>query len=194
MNVLSLFPIPIGEIELTPLTEEEMGVIGSFEQTRNAGNTNSKNAYVLREPGMERLEKELTEKVNQFFRGVMKYEVELYITQSWTNYTEPGEFHHKHEHPNSIVSGVFYIQTSQDKIMFFRDKYSQILFKPSEWNSFNSETWWVEAKPNHVLFFPSSLAHSVPKTESSKTRISLAFNTFVRGKFGSYDELTELIL
>ncbi len=44
-----------------------------------------------------------------------------YITQSWLNYTETNQYHHKHQHPNSLVSGVFYINCDDkfDKIKFF---------------------------------------------------------------------------
>jgi hypothetical protein len=33
----------------------------------------------------------------------------IYITQVWTNKSNYGEFHHKHMHPNSLVSGIFYL-------------------------------------------------------------------------------------
>ena len=46
--------------------------------------------------------------LNNFYQSVFspRDDVEIYITQSWLNYTEPGQFHHKHAHPNSFVSGV----------------------------------------------------------------------------------------
>jgi hypothetical protein len=39
-----------------------------------------------------------------------------YITQSWLNYTETNQYHHKHEHPNSLVSGVFYVNDMKNLI------------------------------------------------------------------------------
>ena len=42
--------------------------------------------------------------------------------------------------------------------------------------------------------FPSSLVHQVDLKKGNNTRISLAFNTFYKGKLGINSELTELIL
>ena len=42
--------------------------------------------------------------------------------------------------------------------------------------------------------FPSSLTHGVDTKEGNNTRISLAFNVFVKGNLGTYDSATELIL
>ena len=39
-----------------------------------------------------------------------------------------GEFHHKHNHSNSFLSGVFYVKVEEDmdQIMFFKEGYSQV--------------------------------------------------------------------
>ena len=41
--------------------------------------------------------------------------------------------------------------------------------------------------------FPSSTTHRVDIKKGNNTRVSLAFNTFYKGKIGSNDKLTELI-
>jgi uncharacterized protein (TIGR02466 family) len=111
------------------------------------------------------------------------------------NYSEPGQYHHKHAHPNSFVSGVFYIQTNpNDKIFFYRDGYSQIKFPPAEWNSWNSESWWFEAITGRLILFPSSLTHMVPTVEGEDVRVSLSFNTFPAGTVGEEMDLTGLKL
>jgi hypothetical protein len=87
-------------------------------------------------------------KVSEYFTTVYnpKHKVNLKITQSWTNYTDKGQYHHKHEHPNSFVSGVFYVQAdkAKDRIYFYRNGYQQIKFPPSDWNVWNSESWWFD--------------------------------------------------
>jgi uncharacterized protein (TIGR02466 family) len=120
----------------------------------------------------------------------------LYITQSWANYTEQGQFHHKHAHPNSFISGVFYVQSdnAKDRIYFYKDGYSQLKVPPKEWNLYNSDSWWFEAITGRLVLFPSSLTHMVVAVESEKTRVSLSFNTFLKGYVGSEDELTGLRL
>ena len=44
-----------------------------------------------------------------------------------------------------------------------------------------------------IVIFPSSLTHMVEQTISDDTRVSLAFNTFLKGNIGNNFELTELI-
>ena len=41
--------------------------------------------------------------------------IHLKITQSWINFTKKGEYHHPHAHPNSLISGVFYVEADKDK-------------------------------------------------------------------------------
>ena len=42
--------------------------------------------------------------------------------------------------------------------------------------------------------FPSSTTHEVEIKKGSNTRVSLAFNTFYKGKIGANEDLTELVL
>ena len=121
-------------------------------------------------------------------------DIKPYITQSWLNYTETNQYHHKHEHPNSLVSGVFYINADEDndKIRFFSNKYEVIRPEINEFNLFNSTTWWFPVKTNDIVLFPSSLTHCVDIKKGTNTRISLAFNVFIKGKIGKEKLLTEL--
>jgi uncharacterized protein (TIGR02466 family) len=166
--------------------------------TKNDGNITSKNNYILNEKPFENIKKELDLRVKDYFKKVISSTEKItpYITQSWLNYTETNQFHHKHAHPNSLVSGVFYINCHEelDKIKFFDDKYKTIKLETKDWNLFNSETWWFTVKTGDIIMFPSSLTHMVETKEGTNTRISLAFNVFVKGTLGDNTALTELIL
>lgn len=195
----SLFPTPIGLYELgRDLTAKELSFLKNQETRNNMGNTTSTNNTILKAKELTKLRDFIETKVSDYFTTVYspKHKVNLKITQSWTNYTEPGQYHHKHAHPNSFVSGVFYIQAdkNKDKIYFFRDGYEQIKFPPSEWNVWNSESWWFEAETCKLILFPSSLTHMVQTVESDQTRISLSFNTFPVGSVGEEMDLTGLKL
>jgi uncharacterized protein (TIGR02466 family) len=119
-----------------------------------------------------------------------------FITQSWLNYTEPGQSHPKHAHPNSVISGVMYINADEntDKIFFFREMYQQIRPAIRECNIFNSESWNFPVKTSRLVLFPSHLFHMVETKEGDNTRVSLAFNTFLKGVIGDEDDLAELRL
>lgn len=195
----NLFPIPIGRYELgRDLTAKELSFLKKQKTRSNMGNITSTNNTILKSKELTNLRDFIETKVSEYFTEVYKpkHKVGLKVTQSWTNYTEHGQYHHKHSHPNSFVSGVFYIQSDKekDKIYFYRDGYQQIKFPPSEWNIWNSESWWFEVGTGDLVLFPSSLTHMVQIVESEQTRISLAFNTFPVGHVGDEMDLTGLSL
>ena len=195
-----LFPTPILMTELgRRFTDDE--VLFFTDQSRdtvtNMGNVTSRDNYVFKQDVMKDLHKAALDAVNLYMKDVLNAtdEVTPYVTQSWLNYTKPGEYHHKHEHPNSFLSGVIYINADpkKDKIHFYNNKYRQIKPELKDWNWWNSDSWWFEVKTGAIIIFPSHLTHMVEQTQSEDTRISLAFNTFVKGTIGSNFELTELI-
>ena len=47
---------------------------------------------------------------------------------------------------------------------------------------------------NSIIYFPSSTLHEVCVNTSKRNRISLAFNVFVKGEFGSDAEVNRLTL
>ena len=169
----------------------------SKDTVTNMGNTTSRDNYVFKQDVMKDLHKAALDAVNLYMKDVLNAtdEVTPYVTQSWLNYTKPGEYHHKHEHPNSFLSGVIYINADpkKDKIHFYNNRYKQIKVEYKDWNWWNSDSWWFEVKTGAIIIFPSHLTHMVEQTESEDTRISLAFNTFVKGTIGNNFELTELI-
>ena len=198
MNIQNLFPTPVGMIDLDrSLTKKELSFILKQDKRPNMGNKTSINHTLLKSAPLTALRSWLEDQVQEFFKITVnpKQDVSLKITQSWANYSEPGQFHHKHEHPNSFISGIFYVQTNlSDKVYFFNDKYQQIKFTPENWNIWNSESWWYEAVAGRLILFPSSLTHMVPLVEGDQTRISISFNTFPVGVIGDEMNLTELKL
>ena len=182
------------------LTNKELSFIDKtkFDCNKNEGNITSNDNYILNHKEFKNLKKEIDSRVQDYFDKVISSTdaITPYITQSWLNYTKTNQFHHKHAHPNSLVSGVFYINCDEkfDKIKFFNDKYKPIKLEVKEWNVWNSESWWFPVKTGDIILFPSSLTHMVETKEGTNTRISLAFNIFIKGKIGVNKNLTELIL
>ena len=71
----------------------------------------------------------------------------------------------------------------------------QINIEPKEWNVSNAVTWTFPAITNELIMFPSWLNHRVLVNEKATTdRISISFNTFVKGTLGVKTNLNELIL
>jgi uncharacterized protein (TIGR02466 family) len=197
----SIFPTPI---YLSKLNREFSNIELSFidktklDVYKNEGNTTSNDVSILDNKEFKNLKEELDLRIQDYFNKVISpsNNITPYITQSWLNYTETNQFHHKHAHPNSLVSGVLYINCHEehDKIKFFNDKYQTIKPEIKEWNIWNSESWWFSVKTGDLILFPSSLTHSVETKQGNNTRISLAFNVFIKGVVGNNKSLTELKL
>lgn len=198
MNMHHLFPVPIGMFDLgRALSDEEMQFVRGQETRPNMGNRTSVNNTVLRDSVMTPIRGWIEDCVAEYFKATTnpKHNVHLRITQSWLNYSNPGQHHHKHSHPNSLISGVFYLNTNpDDRIYFYRSGWQQIKFPPESWNLYNSDSWWFEAITGRLILFPSSLEHMVPTVQGSDVRISLSFNTFPVGTVGEEMELTGLKL
>lgn len=194
-----LFPIPVAFFDLGfELTEEEKSFLLNLERRPNDGNQSSVDSYLFNKVQLTRIRNRVEECVTEYSQEIWGAIVDPFITQSWLNWTKPGEYHHKHSHSNSLYSGVLYIdvEDGRDRISFYQSGYQQIKPIYKEWNRWNSDSWWLPVKSGQIIIFPSSLVHSVdnvPDGLIGKTRVSLAFNTFAK-KIGSNKNLTELSL
>jgi uncharacterized protein (TIGR02466 family) len=200
-TINGIFPTPIYISKIDrELTKKELSFIDKtkLDIYNNEGNTTSNDNYILNNKAFKTVKDELDLKVQDYFDKVISpsNNITPFITQSWLNYTETNQYHHKHQHPNSLVSGVFYINCHEehDKIKFFNEKYSTIKPEVKDWNIWNSESWWFSVKTGDVILFPSSLTHMVETKKGDNTRISLAFNVFIKGTVGNNINLTELVL
>ena len=200
-TINGIFPTPIYISKLVrELTNKELSFIDNskLDIHNNEGNKTSNDNYILNNKALKNLKEELDLRVQDYFDKVIcpANNITPYITQSWLNYTEINQYHHKHAHPNSLVSGVFYINCDDkfDKIKFFNDNYKTIKPDIKTWNIWNSESWWFSIKTGDIILFPSSLIHMVETKQGTNTRISLAFNVFIKGTVGNVKELTELTL
>ena len=200
----NIFPTPIYTTKIDrKFTKQELKFVNEQKKhcMSNTGNINTKDNYVLNRKEFKNIKKFLDKHCKNYLNTIVcpKNNINLYITQSWLNYTEANQYHHKHAHPNSIISGVFYFDSDikNDKILFSSSKgYEQI--KPTidetKYNIWNSETWFFPVETGNLFMFPSSTNHQVETKQGTNTRISLAFNTFYKGTVGSNKALTELIL
>lgn len=197
MLLHTLFPSPVAFFEYDQvLSSQEEQFIIDQPTRRSMGNAMTSNVSILSCDELTKIRNFIQNSLELYFENVYKPKTncKIGITQSWINYTNLGEYHHRHDHPNSLLSGVFYIKANidVDSIFFFNRDYRQIQIAPRDHNIFNSDSWQFSVKTNDLIIFPSSLAHMVATTKSEETRISLAFNTFVTGDIGDSSGLTNL--
>ena len=199
MQIENLFPTPVSFFTFGDgLTVAQNDCIAAQAQRPNEGNASSVDSYILRNKIFDNLTTFIEKSIHEYFMATVtpKNDVRLRITQSWLNWTKPGQYHHKHSHPNSIISGCFYVNANKetDRIYFYNEDNRQIRFSPAEWNIYNSDSWWLPVGSGELILFPSSLTHMVKPVGGEDTRISLAFNTFPVGYLGDEIGLTALHL
>lgn len=203
MHIMNLFPVGIGEASLTrELTSEERVFIDSQRENvdSNIGNITSSNKYILDSSELSGLKKDLEDAVKIYFYNTwnpVNREITPFITMSWLTWTKRGEYHHSHCHPNSIISGTYYVDAGDDDNITFldpleRNKHMEIL--PEEFNMWNSVSWKMPTPKNTMKLFPSWLKHQVEVKDNDNVRCCLAFNTWLKGTIGDFENITELKL
>jgi uncharacterized protein (TIGR02466 family) len=204
-NTLLLFGTPVfmydvysNPNEVHDTSAEQVDLV----QNRD-GNFSSKISNVLELDSYVEIRRRILEGLNEYIKNALHIQdkFEFYLTQSWLNINPPGAAHHRHNHSNSIISGVYYIDTDQDSnITFLSSNNTNITSNPtlqidvSQYTLANATSWTVPVRNNDILYFPSTLLHEVAPNQSNKNRISLAFNCFIKGHFGNPQNLNELKL
>ena len=149
---------------------------------------------ILYRPKLKHLKYKIQNAINYFVGDVLGIVQNFQITTSWINKTDKTEYIDKHSHPNSIISGVYYISTTPKcaPIIFSKPHlYSNITFQNIQLaysgenkNQYNTDYYGINPLPGELLMFPSWLEHEVLEQGSEHNRISLAFNTYPKGDIG----------
>lgn len=189
-NIIPLFSTPIFLSKISSVTADELDGINDliFDGKYSA------DKYVLEREEFASLKSKIEEAIHRYVYkslNVAEY-IEFYITNSWVVKHEKGDSAQLHRHDNSLLSGVVYIQTDETTgaIVFDTGSPSSI-FPPairveySSLNLVNSPSWAHYPFDNDILIFPSHVLHKVEENTSDKTRYSLAFNVFLRGRLGN---------
>lgn len=198
--IFPLFPCPLMICASEyAFSDDELRFFASLEFAENVGNSMSNDDRVLDRDELKRLRRFIDEQVDVYKRKLLRIpdHNEIYITQSWVNRSGPGEFHPKHKHPNSVISGVMFLDDNvADDLPSIRFHRAQELFplqfKFDELNDFNAQAREFDPVQGMLMLFPSLLEHDVDRNVSGKVRTSLSFNTFVRGTVGGRNQLTEV--
>ena len=113
-------------------------------------------------------------------------EAKLSITECWGTVSHKFQKHHRHTHPNSILSGIVYLTDSDAATEFYLDN-------PFNWahdvihtakDGFSKVQVKVTPSAGKVIIFPSNLEHGTAANLSNDKRITLSFNTFFTGNMG----------
>lgn len=199
MEILGLFPVGVGRVNIGAPTDDEAAALAELgsDQVANEGNTTSKARLILNDPRLGALRAKIQAELDRYVDAAIcpANRPQIFITQSWQNHSKKGQWHHRHAHPNSWISAVYYLaaDAESDKIYFHRNQgYDRLIFAPVTLNPFNSDLWWLPVTAGDLVIFPSSLIHHVAPVETDTTRISLSLNTWFEGTAGAEESLTQL--
>ena len=185
-----------GDIESVQRAMDTM----SFRKSLN--NDTTVNQFVLDEPEFVELKDFCEFCIAKYMHDVLHVtNHKMVITQSWGNCTPNAHSHPKHYHLNSIISGVYYVKSGDEAppIVFDTIRQDPFPIRPESdpalgTNEFMNDSYSFPASTGHLVIFPSTLHHYVPRNEGQEDRVSISFNTFPKLPVGSHDNSTLLTI
>ena len=195
-ELLMVFPTPVQIYKYENSIEKELKYIEGVEWKQQVANANfkTKDSYLTKHEQLKDLTSFFKECIDDYCNTIINSEQRLVITQLWGNRNPKGSKHHEHVHPNSIISGVFYLRQDPKlpPIQFSKSNQDSMKLDPRKYNTYNAETFLLPCTSGELILFPSNLRHSVPANMGEEERISLSFNTFSIDALGSEENLTHL--
>lgn len=189
--ITELFPTPVYQTDLDLDVTNLIESINkeNLEFIQSEYNIASKNTDVLDLDIFSGLKKNILYHLEHFLKEIgFKYET-VFVTTSWLNINPPGGRHHTHNHPNSLISGVYYLDVPENSgNMVFHKTPSQLIDPADEENltKFSSDSCEMQSCTNRLFMFPSHVYHSVLPNMSRYHRMGLSFNSFITGNIGSF--------
>lgn len=118
------------------------------------------------------------------YQDTFQYKHPLVINTLWININKEKDYNLEHNHPNSVISGVYYVKAHKDSGDLVLSHPASIAMEYDwsgknlkKYNKYNSPMWKIPPIENRLLLFPSWLLHSVrPNLNKNKNRISISFN------------------
>lgn len=186
-----MFPTTVGVFKYKKELSKEIDFIRSISYIKNISNLKSKNNFILRNKKLKKLKKFFEDSINTYGKEVLGFEKKISITQAWSNQNNKGSEHHIHYHPNSLVSGVFYLKVEGTgcPIVFSLSDRKELVINELN-TTYNYRNMALDVKNGDLILFPSNLQHQVPINNTDTTRYSISFNTFIFEKFGNVEALT----
>ena len=124
-----------------------------------------------------------------FYLAKQGYEVD--VVSMWLNSKPRGLNHPPHNHTNTFISGVLYLDgevQAYPSLKLLRPYQLPIVPRVNKFNEINSNVIELLAEKDEAVFFPSYILHFVETNLNEKPRISIAFDTLLRGKYGEIQE------
>tara|TARA_R110002020_G_C16146859_1_gene762341 strand:+ start:363 stop:938 length:576 start_codon:yes stop_codon:yes gene_type:complete len=188
--LMQFFPVPVAaeelSLDLPAITEYVYGLkkrnVSAYKSNR--GGWQSKPLIGEHPPLLDL--RNAIKKHGENYRKIIGYKNPITIKNMWVNINGYKDCNMEHTHPNSIISGVFYVKVSGEKfgdgllefshpsVHIMEGDWESDLFEP---NQFNNLKLNLQPTANQLVFFPNWLVHAASQNLSkTEDRISISFN------------------
>jgi uncharacterized protein (TIGR02466 family) len=125
--------------------------------------------------------------LSHILQSLSYYKCNFNLSNMWININKKGDYNDAHDHPNSILSGVFWAKIPENcgRLVFnspngFAENTLLNSIDENIKQEHNySSTFVFTPNEGTLILFPSHLQHFVEPNKSDEDRISIAFNLFV---------------
>ena len=194
-QIHSLFPTPVFQSEI-PVEDRWLEHVKTLDYDRTAMD----NGYISRDRDifshreLRSLKHEISDAVKYFAYRHLKVCDYVYIDvcRAWGIKHMPNDWAQNHCHMNSIFSGIYYLDVTEHSgdLVIEKGQHATNCFMTTltpdvnYFNQFTQQSWRVKPENGMVLVFPSQVIHNVEKNKTDQVRYAVAFDVFIRGKFG----------
>ena len=109
---------------------------------------------------------------------MLGYDTPIKIENMWANLSKKGDYLFPHNHPNSLLSGAFYVSaTSKKDVIKFYNNINDMSLPIAEdkFNEFNYQTCTHQCVPGKLMIFKSDFLHGCPTLKGNE-KIVVSFN------------------
>jgi len=165
----------------------------------NRGVKLSEDTDLLNHESMKRVKEFIISKVLDFKDNVLEIEDKFRMTQSWATINNKGDSHHEHNHPNTILSCLYYAQASSGDFQIKTPRNGiqegfNFSYKIKQPNAFNSAIWSCTVKTGDLIIFPGHLNHYSLPNNSDEPRIMIGSNFFIEGLLGEKENYEQIYI
>jgi len=192
-----IWPTPIFENYIS-VKDEWLSFCKQVPCKRTSDNNGwiSMNTPILEYSEMQELKTIILEQISVYVTHCLHVKNRFRITTSWVTKHDKGDFAQIHSHKNSLLSGVYYLQTTENcgDIIFNRDSFlsESFMLDLSEPSYVNTIKYRVPVENGKLLLFPSTLKHGTQTLMLDDfERIAISFNVWPQGNIGGDDCLLD---
>lgn len=195
-NIFPVFSFPIFATKLSLKIDELDKFIIKLNQEKlikinleESSGLTSEDKYILNKPQYFDLKNQIMNALLFYNQEYLKYKTSFKMTTSWIAKTLNNTSSALHNHTNSFLSGVLYLQAEKNcgDIVFENMNICGIQIDVEEDTIYNTNKFQFVPSSGVLIFFPSRMYHKILNNNSNKERLSIAFNFMPDGETGYED-------